>query len=209
MKKLLALLFSLFLLSSPSVFADDISDFEIEGISIGDSLLDYMTEEEILKQIELKENDFSYLKEPNKYVQINLNKAFPTYKSGLSFLVKNNSSNQYITNQNEKYRIETIRGAIDYNEDFDGCIAKRNETVKVLSSMFLNAQKTEGDYAHSADPSGSSIVDGVWYTLDSGADISAYCTNHEETFRFKMDWDEGLSIGISSAEVSTWLSDLK
>jgi len=209
MKKLLVLLLSLFFLSSTSVFADDISDFEIEGISIGDSLLDYMTEEEILKQIELKENDFSYLKEPNKYVQINLYKAFPTYKSGLSFLVKNNSSNQYITNQNEKYRIETIRGAIDYNEDFDGCIAKRNEIVKVLSSMFLNAQKTEGDYAHSADPSGSSIVDGVWYTLDSGADISAYCTNHEETFRFKMDWDEGLSIGISSAEVATWLIDLK
>ena len=209
MKKLLVLLFSLFLLYSPSVFADDISDFEIEGISIGDSLLDYMTEEEILKQIELKENDFSYLKEPNKYVQINLNKAFPTYKSGLSFLVKNNSSNQYITNQNEKYRIETIRGAIDYNEDFDGCIAKRNEIVKVLSSMFPNAQKTESDYAHSADPSGSSIVDGVWYTLDSGADVSAYCTNHEETFRFKMDWDEGLSIGISSAEVATWLMDLK
>jgi len=206
MKKLLILLF---FLSSTSVFADDISDFEIEGISIGDSLLDYMTEEEILKQIELKENDFSYLKEPNKYVQINLYKAFPTYKSGLSFLVKNNSSNQYITNQNEKYRIETIRGAIDYNEDFDGCIAKRNEIVTVLSSMFLNAQKTEGDYAHSADPSGSSIVDGVWYTLDSGADISAYCTNHEETFRFKMDWDEGLSIGISSAEVATWLIDLK
>ena len=209
MKKLLVLLFSLLFLSSPSVFADDISDFQIEGISVGDSLLDYMSEDEILKKIELKENDFSYLKEPNKYVQINLNKAFPTYKSGLSFLVKNNSSNQYITNQNEKYRIETIHGVIDYNEDFDGCIAKRNEIVKVLSSMFLNAQKTEGDYAHSADPSGSSIVDGVWYTLDSGADVSAYCTNHEETFRFKMDWDEGLSIGISSAEVSTWLSDLK
>ena len=209
MKKKLVLLFSLFLLSSPSVFADDISDFQIEGISVGDSLLDYMSEDEILKKIELKENDFSYLKEPNKYVQINLYKAFPTYKSGLSFLVKNNSSNQYITNQNEKYRIETIHGVIDYNEDFDGCIAKRNEIVKVLSSMFLNAQKTEGDYAHSADPSGSSIVDGVWYTLDSGADISAYCTNHEETFRFKMDWDEGLSIGISSAEVATWLMDLK
>ena len=47
MKKLLVLLLSLFFLSSPSVFADDISDFEIEGISIGDSLLDYMTEDEI------------------------------------------------------------------------------------------------------------------------------------------------------------------
>ena len=52
MNKLLALLFSLFFLNSPSVFADDISDFEIEGISIGDSLLDYMTEDEILSEIE-------------------------------------------------------------------------------------------------------------------------------------------------------------
>ena len=47
MKKLLALLFSIFILYSHSVFADDISDFEIEGISIGDSLLDYMTKEKI------------------------------------------------------------------------------------------------------------------------------------------------------------------
>jgi hypothetical protein len=52
MKKLLVLLFSLFSLSTTSVFAEDISDFQIEGISIGDSLLDYMTEDEILKEIE-------------------------------------------------------------------------------------------------------------------------------------------------------------
>ena len=31
--------------------ADDISDFEIEGMSIGDSLLDYMSEEEIKKNM--------------------------------------------------------------------------------------------------------------------------------------------------------------
>ena len=52
MKKLLTLLFSLFfLLGSPSVFADDISDFEIEGISIGDSLLKYVSVDEIKKNI--------------------------------------------------------------------------------------------------------------------------------------------------------------
>ena len=62
MKKLLALLFSIFFLSSPSVFADDISDFEIEGISIGDSLLDYMTEEEILEEIERTKDFFYHLK---------------------------------------------------------------------------------------------------------------------------------------------------
>ena len=61
MKKLLILLFSIFFLSSHSVFADDISDFQIEGISIGDSLLDYMTEDEILKEIEInKYQAFEY-----------------------------------------------------------------------------------------------------------------------------------------------------
>ena len=48
MKKLSTYLFLfLFSFSVPS-FADDISDFEIEGMSIGDSLLDYFSEKEIL-----------------------------------------------------------------------------------------------------------------------------------------------------------------
>ena len=62
MKKLLILLFSLFfLISSPSIFADDISDFQIEGISIGDSLLDYMTEDEIMS------NKLNYLAGERQY----------------------------------------------------------------------------------------------------------------------------------------------
>ena len=47
MKKLSTYLFLiLFSFSAPS-FADDIRDFQIEGMSIGDSLLDYMSEDEI------------------------------------------------------------------------------------------------------------------------------------------------------------------
>ena len=93
MKKLLVLLLSLFFLSSPSVFADDISDFEIEGISIGDSLLDYMSEDEILEQIEATKDHYYYLKEPNKYAEVYLWKDFPTY-SFISVFIENNSSNK-------------------------------------------------------------------------------------------------------------------
>ena len=89
MKKTLIILVLLF---SSSVFAEDISDFEIEGMSIGDSLLDYMTEEEILEEIELSLslNEYFYLKEPNKYVEVYLYKDFPTYDT-VTFFVKNNS----------------------------------------------------------------------------------------------------------------------
>ena len=61
MKKLLILLFSILLLWSPTGFADDISDFQIEGIGIGESLLDFMTEDEILKGIERTKNDYLHL----------------------------------------------------------------------------------------------------------------------------------------------------
>ena len=50
MKKLSLYIF-LVLMWCNAGFADDISDFEIDGISIGDSLLEHMSEEDITKNI--------------------------------------------------------------------------------------------------------------------------------------------------------------
>jgi hypothetical protein len=207
MKKLLILLFSLFFLSSPSVFADDISDFEIEGISIGDSLLNYMTKEEILEEIELNKDGYSYLKEPNKYVEVYLFNYSSTYEAGLSFFIKNNSTNKYINNKNEKYTILSIRGMKNYIEDFDSCIQKRDEIAADLSHVFPFAQKAEDFFKHGADPSGNSIVDGIYFRFESGGEGEVSCLNFEETFRTKVKWSEGLDVAIDSAEVVEWLSD--
>ena len=54
MKKILAIIIlSLCFITSSK--ADDIKDFQIEGISIGDSLLDYLSED----SIERKQNAYS------------------------------------------------------------------------------------------------------------------------------------------------------
>jgi hypothetical protein len=208
MKKLLVLLFSLFFLSSPSVFADDISDFQIEGISIGDSLLDYMTEDEILENIERTKDFFAYLKEPNKYAEVYLSQDFSIYER-MSFFIKNNSTNQYVTNKNEKYTILLIRGLISYIEDFDSCIQKRDEIVEVLSKMFSNTQKTEMVWTDETEPSGNSIFDDVTFTFDSGGNIVARCNNWDENYRIKNNFSEGLSIAISTKEIFEWGTDYK
>ena len=49
MKKLLGILVMGLFLITPSQ-ADDIRDFEIEGISVGQSLLDYLSKEEIVRK---------------------------------------------------------------------------------------------------------------------------------------------------------------
>ena len=42
-------------------FADDISEYQIEGISIGDSLLDHLSKEEIANEIEANKSAYNYL----------------------------------------------------------------------------------------------------------------------------------------------------
>ena len=204
MKKILIPLFSLFLLSSPSVFADDISDFEIEGISIGDSLLDYMSEDEILKEIERKKNAYYYLNEPNKYGVVYLSKDLLTFEN-LSFIVTNTPTSKYITNKNknEKYIILFVRGILYYEEDFDGCIAKRDEIAEELSMMFPNAQKTENVFTTDE----GTINDDVRFMFDSGDEVVVRCADLEENYRIKNNFSEGLSIAIETKEIYEWLSD--
>jgi hypothetical protein len=206
MKKLLVLLFSLFFFSSTAVFADDISDFSIEGISIGDSLLDYMSEDDILEEIENNKGFYTYLKEPNKYSSVYLFKKTQTYDK-LSFFIKNNSSNQYISNNNEKYKILFVRGIIEYNQDFDSCLAKRNEIVKDLSGMFPNAQKIENVWIDESTE--NSIFNDVTFEFDSEDLIMARCNNWDENYRIKNNFSEGLHIVILTKEIDVWHSDYK
>ena len=207
MKRLLILLFSIFFLSSPSVFADDISDLEIEGISIGDSLLDYMTKDEILEGIERTKNLYLYLNEPNKYSAVYLTGEFLNYDY-LGVFVKNNSGNAYVTNKNTKYTIVGIVGDRTYIEDFDKCLKKRDEIAEIFSNMLPNVEKVEENRKHPADSSGNSIFNQFTFDIKGGS-LSVYCDNFEETFRIKNNYPEGLSIVLRSVELNDWLNDSK
>ena len=206
MTKLLLLLFSLFFLYSPSVFADDISDLQIEGISIGDSLLDYMTEEKILKEIERTKDWYLHLKEPYKYASVYLRGEFLNYDY-LGFIIKNSSSNTYVSNKNEKYTILSITGETEYIENFDGCIQKRDEIAEIFSKSFTNADRFQEIREIPSDPSGKSIVDQVDFVFDSGNSVMVYCTDYDETIRLKNVWQEGLVVVLMLDEINEWVSD--
>ena len=84
MRVFIIVLFLIFSLQT-WIKADDISDFQIEGMSIGDSLLDHFTEEEINKSLI---NDY-----PNsdkyKRVQIIKHKRLKTYDAMHILYLKN------------------------------------------------------------------------------------------------------------------------
>ena len=113
MKKLSTYLFLVLFSFSALSFADDINELEIEGISIGESLLDYLSKDEIINEIEANKSSYNYLN--NDFGEVYLYGNFEKYDY-LSFFVRQND---------KKYIIFSIAGLINYDEKFDACLLKQ------------------------------------------------------------------------------------
>ena len=195
------ILFSLIIILSLQSFtiADDIQDLEIEGMSVGDSLLNYMSEIDIKKEIEVTKNHYSYLEDPLRFREVYLfsnNNNFNTYKT-VSVMFKNNDN---------KYKIVFIRGMKDYVENLQGCISKRSEISKEIETILPKYSKDHREGKSRLDKSGKSTTNNIYYIFNSGNGIILACNNWEEKLRKKNNWTEGLSVVLRTNEVGSWLN---
>jgi hypothetical protein len=176
--------------------ADDIRDFQIEGISIGDSLLDYLSINEIKRTIDLTKDHYYYLKEPLKYREAYKfdNSNFQTYKT-LSFIFKRDDNN---------YKILFIRGMKEYIENIDLCLQKKLEISNEIENIISNFNKRESNFKSDIDADGDSYFRQTIFTLNSGDEILVSCNNWDEKIRKKNKWTEGLSVVIQKKEIKEW-----
>ena len=192
MKTLLTLFVLLF---SSSVVAEDISDFEIEGMSIGDSLLDYINKKEIDSQYEITKHHYDYL--PKKYGEAYLWDNIKTYDY-VSFFYKLNDS---------EYIIHNIRGVLKFT-DINKCLDKQKELSLFVKELLPNADYEEYNYDHPVDKSGKSKNYEITYISENNEfNIEIHCTDFEETLRIKNNWSDGLSFKIQTKESALWLQN--
>ena len=92
--------------------ADDISDFEIEGMSIGDSALDYFSVEKILK------NKRNYGYKSNKFYAVGF------YEN----LKKYDSLDLHFKTGDKKYLIYSISGASFFKKKISDCYKKKKKS---------------------------------------------------------------------------------
>ena len=179
--------------------ADDIQDLEIEGMSVGDSLLNYMSEIEIKKEIEVTKSHYSYLEDPLRFREVYFfsnNNNFNTYKT-VSVMFKNNDN---------KYKSVFIRGMKDYVENLQGCISKRSEISEEIETIIPKYSKDFREGKSRLDKSGKSTTNNIYYIFNSGNGIILACNNWEEKLRKKNNWTEGLSVVLRTNEVGSWLN---
>ena len=193
LKKLFTYLFLIFFSFSASSYADDISDFQIEGISIGDSLLDYFSEKEIKEQI--KKHKYIYQYTTDEFGEVYKFEGLETYQM-LSFFVKPDDNN---------FTIYAIFGTLPHEKDMNSCYKKMSEISKEFSVKFKDTEKRSGTNTHAVDTTGRSTAKEVNFRFKSGDAIRIICTDFEESLRIEKGWIDGLDIAIQSKEVSDWL----
>ena len=185
MKKLFAYLFLfLFGFSAPS-FADDIQDFEIEGMSIGGSLLDYMSEEKI------KENVVSVY--PEKFTISVYKKSTEIYDLGVGITYKSND---------KTYKIHGVQGRVNFENDSEGCYKKQDEIVKEISSMFDKIKKDDwgiSDLDFNGRAAEGSTFKVIAFDFNNGDRITITC------YYYSDDPLYFLKVSMTSNELSRYL----
>ena len=182
MKKLLGILVLGLFLITPSK-ANDISEFEIEGMSIGDSALDFFTKNEIVENI-----DNFY--EKKKYTTSSISSdKYDKYE----ILQISYRSNDKLFNTLD------ITGVVfmDYNK----CMKEIENISLEFDQIFTNTNKDDlYTYKNNDDPSGKSKVSDIYWYFDNGDVIVLACfyvdakwgseNNHKSEMRVSISTDE-------------------
>ena len=182
MKKLSTYLFLIFFSFSAPSFADDIRDFEIEGMSIGGSLLDYMSEEKI------KENVVSVY--PEKFTISVYKISTKIYDMGVGITYKSND---------KTYKIHGVQGRVGFENDIEGCYKKQDEIVKEISSMFDKIKKDDwgiSDLDLKGRAAEGSTFKGIAFDFNNGDRINIACYHYSD-----VPEDDHLKITMNSKEL--------
>ena len=168
--------------------ADDIKDFEIEGMSVGDNLLNHL---DVLKktEIQIKEKKLVYYPNSKRLAISNFYGGnFEIYESVQLTLDPNN------------FKIFRISGKI-YNLNKDECTNKQKEIIAELEKQFPNAIKDIDDFTkHPVDKSGKSLANGIYLDFASGDTVLVECYLWSDTFKKEKNYKDHISISIETKE---------
>ena len=190
MKKLLQILaLSLFLLN-PS-HAEDIREFELEGISIGDSVLDHFSKSEIIDATK------TYYPKSKKYYSIHILVQSNNYDQ-IGFGVKNNDDN---------YTILKISGDKYYKNNPKFCLKQLDEVSKDFDNQFGTSNKIKYTQKYEALDDGNSYAEVVDYNFNNNSAIRLWCNFFTKDTLEKRNTFNGFTVSINTNEWLTWLNN--
>ena len=175
----------LVLLFSSSVVAKDYikNRFEIEGMTLGDSLLDYFTENEII----------------NGENQSYPDKIFTTLITNTDSTIYDIVAVEY-KSKDKKYIIQGIQGVIKFDNNIENCYKKQDEIQKNITLLFPKSKKKNWGILKLTIEAEGSTYKPITFDLSSGEVVSVECYYYSVK-----SFIDHLKITLNSIELKEYL----
>ena len=171
--------------------ADDISDFEIEGMSARDSLLKYITKAEIEKK-KSSYSDKGYIYPSKKYYALTFN-DFPNLKQydQLQFHLKD---------KDNTYKIYGLAGVKLFTNNFESCYELMDTIELELDNTLKSATKEK--YPRKESWTGKGYITSIYYWYDNLSSINIAC----EDWSKESNISDGLAVSIVTSSMQSWIN---
>tara|TARA_Y100000590_G_C15509356_1_gene934791 strand:+ start:327 stop:905 length:579 start_codon:yes stop_codon:yes gene_type:complete len=187
MKKFFIIILILILTSTKS-FSESISDLEIEGFSIGQSLLKTFSKKKII-------NFFNYDDLPSS-MKFRIAEIYNEKEINMDLY---DAMQFYYKPEDSKFIIHGMNGFL-FCKTSDFCETTFNQIFKDIKSSFSKNEFNEWNDVHPDDPSGESLVKGATFSISGGSLVIRY-TDWSD----KVEYTDNVGIEISTDEVSNWI----
>lgn len=165
--------------------ADDISEFEIEGFRVNESLLKHFKKEEIIKNID--KNALRNFK--GKYTMSNFMFRIGDYE-GIQVVYET---------EDEKFTALSIAGGIFF-KDFNDCLKKKKSITREIQNLFKNSEQVIDEISKmEADKSGKSIRNADMFFLNDGI-VAVTCTDWSDEITKNFNWTDNLRVHIRTKQ---------
>ena len=168
--------------------ADDIRDFQIEGMSLYDDALEYFSKKKIIK------NEEDYYKSKKYTTATIASSSFNKYQDvQISYKAKD-----------KNYKLLDISGIVDMS--YKHCLKEIKSISKDFNKMFSNTKHEKlYEFSHSSDKSGESKVSDMFWEFSNGDKILLACYNWNTKYGKKRGYVDELRVTISSKEFDNFL----
>ena len=171
--------------------ADVAKDFEIEGMTIDDSLLDFFSEKEIIKN----KQEAQYPNDDHILTSFYKHKNFTTYEMILVAHKKNDKN----------YIITSIGGNIFFKDNINNCFTKKSEIEKEFDLLFNTVEKYSEKIKKDYDKTGNSYSHLIEYEFKNGDTIQITCDDWSKKLSDEETLWDSLSVNIQSSNFRMFL----
>ena len=165
-------------------YSDDINQIELDGLSLGESLLNFISKEEI------KKNIIQYFEDERDYYVVFYDKDLSQY----------NDFEIYLKTDDNNYEIKGLNGGI-YPKNLKECLTKLDEISSEISSaldiIFIDDSSNHGYYKNS-------FINGRTVELEGGY-LRIDCMFYDEKDKLKHpSLVDNLAVMLKSYEIERW-----